>query len=242
LALGAAGAISVLLLMPYLLAMMPQLKAKISIPIPLFALLQTLQGGVLITLFAWAGLALGWKHELDAPWLRMWLHAGSSQPRTARWGAAIAIGIAAGTACVVFDAGFAWLMSANKPSTTSPNWWQGLLASFYGGISEETLCRLFLVSLLVWIGARFSRDGVAGAGIYWIAIMTAAVLFGIAHLPAAFRHCTLCASSRSTRSWVSPVAGCSGAMASNTRCSRISMLISSCMSQPLCSDQTGDTR
>lgn len=49
LALGAAGAISVLLLMPYLLAMMPQLKARIPVPLPLFALLQTLQGGAVIT-------------------------------------------------------------------------------------------------------------------------------------------------------------------------------------------------
>lgn len=92
-----------------------------------------------------------------------------------------------GAVCVVLDAVFAWWMPASKPPATSPNWWQGLLASFYGGISEETLCRLFLVSLLVWIGARFSRNGTAGAGTYWIPIVTAAALFGVAHLPAAFQ-------------------------------------------------------
>lgn len=186
-ALGAAGAVSVLLLLPYLLAMMPQLKARIPIPMPLFALLQALQSGVVIMLLAWAGLALGWRHALDAPWLRRWLHAGSSQPRTARWGTAIALGVAAGAACVALDAGFAWLVSAGKPSTVSPYWWQGLLASFYGGIGEETLCRLFLVSMLVWIGAKLSRNTAPDAGIYWATIIIAALLFGAAHLPAAVK-------------------------------------------------------
>lgn len=185
LVLGVAGAVSALLLLPYLLALMPQLKAKISLPLPLFALLQAAQGGLMFGLLAWAGLALGWKYQLDAPWLRALLHAGTPPQRPARWRMAIVLGIAAGAACLLLDVGFAWLAPAVKRPAGLPSWWQGLLASLYGGVSEETLCRLFLVSLLVWIGAKFSRNGVPGAAVYWVAITTAAILFGVAHLPAA---------------------------------------------------------
>jgi len=186
LVLGVAGTICVLLLLPYLFALTPQLKAKIPVPLALFALLQSVQGGVVFTLLAWAGLALGWRYQLDAPWLRTLLHAGTPQQRPARWQMAAVMGIAAGAACVLLGGGFAWLApTANKPLAGSPNWWQGLLASFYGGIAEEMLCRLFLVSLLVWIGAKFSRNAAPGSGLYWIAIVVAALLFGIAHLPTA---------------------------------------------------------
>src|SRR5207245_390078 len=58
--------------------------------------------------------------------------------------------------------------------------WQGLLASVYGGISEELLTRLFLVSVFAWLLSRVLR----GAIVFWSAIVLAAVLFGLGHLPA----------------------------------------------------------
>lgn len=51
----------------------------------------------------------------------------------------------------------------------------GFLASFYGGIGEEILTRLFLVSVIAWI--------LRGHAI-WLAIVIAAVLFAAGHLPA----------------------------------------------------------
>jgi hypothetical protein len=70
LVLAAAGAISVLLLLPYLFVLMPQLIARIPVPLPVFAIAQTLQAGILFLLLAWAGLRLGYAHGLDAPLLR----------------------------------------------------------------------------------------------------------------------------------------------------------------------------
>ena len=64
--------------------------------------------------------------------------------------------------------------------------WKGLLASFYGGIDEEILLRLFLMSLFVWLG-RFvhrSADGSPSLAVLWIANILAAVIFGLGHLPA----------------------------------------------------------
>jgi membrane protease YdiL (CAAX protease family) len=69
---------------------------------------------------------------------------------------------------------------------SQPAAWKGLLASFYGGIAEEILLRLFLMSLLVWLGRFFSRtaEGKPTSVVFWIANILAAVLFGLGHLPA----------------------------------------------------------
>lgn len=68
----------------------------------------------------------------------------------------------------------------------SPNWWQGLLASIYGGITEEILLRLFGMTLIVWLLARITKkkgDSIPNS-FYWIAILFTSLLFGIGHLPA----------------------------------------------------------
>ena len=64
--------------------------------------------------------------------------------------------------------------------------WKGILASFYGGITEEILTRLFFVTLLAWIVSRFSHtdDGKPSSFAMWIAIISSAVVFGLGHLPA----------------------------------------------------------
>lgn len=71
-----------------------------------------------------------------------------------------------------------------------PPAWQGFLASFYGGICEEILLRLFLVPLIAFfaIGAAKlfgrERDWTAGSEVMWFSIFAAAFLFGMGHLPA----------------------------------------------------------
>lgn len=65
-------------------------------------------------------------------------------------------------------------------------WWQGLLASFYGGITEELMIRLFVMTLIVWIIAvifKIDRNSIP-KGIYVFAIVLTALLFGLGHLPA----------------------------------------------------------
>ncbi len=67
----------------------------------------------------------------------------------------------------------------------SPPPWQGLLASFSAGVTEELVFRLFGLTLLAWIGSRFSHDseGRPTLIVLWIANIVIAVSFGIAHLP-----------------------------------------------------------
>jgi hypothetical protein len=71
--------------------------------------------------------------------------------------------------------------------------WQGALASLYGGISEEILTRLFLLSLFALllralfrlVGASPGADTPPSTAILWSANVLAAILFGLGHLPAA---------------------------------------------------------
>jgi len=64
--------------------------------------------------------------------------------------------------------------------------WTRFLVSFYGGIDEEILLRLFIVSGLAWILGRFwvNASGLPTNGAFWTAIILAAILFGLGHLPA----------------------------------------------------------
>jgi hypothetical protein len=75
------------------------------------------------------------------------------------------------------------LRAANN---TEPNWLSSLTAMLYGGITEEILMRWGLMSLLVWIAWKVLKQGVAlpSQGIYQGAIVLAALVFGLLHLPA----------------------------------------------------------
>ncbi len=70
--------------------------------------------------------------------------------------------------------------------TSQPAAWKGFLASFYGGIAEEILLRLFVMSFFVWLGRFISKtaEGKPTAAVIWSANILAAVLFGLGHLPA----------------------------------------------------------
>ena len=179
LTLGIAAAIATLALFPYLIMLMPRL-TKLPVPVPLLALLQSLQAGVLCGLLAWFGLWLGERYGLSAPWLRAWIYREPRPQGNSRWLLAIVLGV--GSALLVLALDWHGQVHASASQLLGQAW-RGALASFYGGIAEETLCRLFLVSLLVWLLARIG--GGARPWMYVVAIALAALLFGAGHLPAA---------------------------------------------------------
>lgn len=182
--LGAAGALATLALFPYLLTMLPMPPGS-RLPPWAMAISAAVQSGVLAWLAAWLGLFLGARHGLDAPWLRAWVYRRPwPAAHRARWTWAFALGLLAGLMVPAID----WLGGhrAVAPALAPVGMaWRGALASFYGGIVEETLCRLLLVSLLVWALAKTNRDR-ARPWMFVAAILLGALLFGAGHLPAAF--------------------------------------------------------
>ncbi len=58
----------------------------------------------------------------------------------------VQLGIFAGLAIIALEMGFMWYGSPLTADTGDIAWWKGLLASFYGGIGEEVLLRLFVMT------------------------------------------------------------------------------------------------
>ncbi len=62
--------------------------------------------------------------------------------------------------------------------------WMRLAASLYGGITEEVLLRLGLLTVLLWLGTRVLPGQAITAGLFWAANVLAGVVFAAGHLPA----------------------------------------------------------
>jgi hypothetical protein len=84
--------------------------------------------------------------------------------------------------------GFPLSLIANLDAdpATYPFGWELLLASFKAGVVEEIFGRFFLVSLFVWLGSFIKHDAESRPtpGVYWMAILLAALIFGWGHVDA----------------------------------------------------------
>lgn len=109
-------------------------------------------------------------------------------PRRAAFLASLA-GLAGGGLVVLLDVFVFRPPEALALTGDQPSGWKGLLASFYGGVSEEVFLRLFLLSLLalalrrLFLGTR-PKGTHLPALLFWAANVLVAVAFGLAHLPA----------------------------------------------------------
>jgi membrane protease YdiL (CAAX protease family) len=177
--LGGAAALSVLMLLPYALTTMPEAMMRRLPPWPVFATLEFVQSFAIFALAAWGGLRVGYRYGLDAPLLRRLLGEQSTKTVATNWPLSIVLGCVVGATCVAV----AVLLPITPAGAAAPGWWKGLLASFYGAIGEEVLCRLFLVTFFVWAGVRLLRRASPSTTIYVTAIVLAALLFGAGHLP-----------------------------------------------------------
>lgn len=186
--LGLAAALATAALFPYLQQLMPEKLERIPLPLPVLVAAQSLQAFVLLGALSLLGLRMGHRLGLGAPLLRRWLGGGSTTVQLPAPLQAILLGVASG-ALVLLCAQWIdpWLPTMiNPPAATAAgvSAFNGLLASFYGGIAEELQLRLFLMTLMLWVVARLRRR-MPGNAAFHVAIVLAAVLFGVGHLPAA---------------------------------------------------------
>lgn len=69
-----------------------------------------------------------------------------------------------------------------------PPLWAGALASLYGGLNEEILLRLFLLTLIYFVLRKsFKIDSSRRSYALWTANILVAIIFGLGHLPAALK-------------------------------------------------------
>ncbi len=199
LVLWMASIFGVIALIPYALTLQAPVLEKTKPPMPLEILIpiQIVQNVAILAIAIATGMFLAYRIGLGAPILESFFAGEKIGARVkALLVPSIALGIVAALVIIALDIFVfapAFKSELGKAAEAlgaqnivKPPAWQGFLASFYGGIDEEILLRLFLLSLLAFIGKFFSHtaDGHPTLAALWIANILAAILFGLGHLPA----------------------------------------------------------
>jgi membrane protease YdiL (CAAX protease family) len=178
-----ASVVTSLLVLPYTLALNPAL-AEVFTPFVLIAqLIQTL---IIFSIAIFIGLSLAKRVGFGLPVLEGWLEGREVKSYLKSiLGISIGLGVLSGILIILLSYLFTSVSAVFQGAELAVPVWKGFLASFYGGIGEEILLRLFLMTLLVWIFFKIKKtaDGKPTRIGIWLAIILAAVLFGIGHLP-----------------------------------------------------------
>jgi hypothetical protein len=192
----AASMVGLIAVLPYTLALQANALESMPLPLGVVLLIQILQSALLFGLVIAIGMWTANRTGLGLPILESWL-AGRPVNQKIKdiLLPSIVIGLIASIAIIVLDVlVFSPMITAQLGSqaqalnlqSAQPSAWKGLLASFYGGIDEEILLRLGLMSILAWLGKLISRtsDGNPTSAVLWTSNIAAALLFGVGHLPA----------------------------------------------------------
>jgi membrane protease YdiL (CAAX protease family) len=183
------GVLATIAVFPYLLELNSSLLEQVPFSLPVLILIQSLQTALFLFIGSYAGLRLGASIGLDSPLARgvvYRLPLPELSPKTIV--VTIVTGLWAGLLVIGLDLLVQpFLPVANQGDVPSIARWKGFLASFYGGIAEELLVRLFLMTLIAWIIWKIFMKGKSKpiTSVFWAAIVIAAILFGAGHLPAA---------------------------------------------------------
>lgn len=158
-------------------------------PLRILMLLQGLQYSVLLAISILIGIGCAYRVGLRSHLVDHWVfHTTKSLSFAVEMKWSLGVGVAAAIVLFLLDR----LMQPALPealraaNNTERSWLNLLTAMFYGGITEEILMRWGLMSLLVWIAWKGLKQGVTlpSQGIYQGAIVLAALVFGLLHLPA----------------------------------------------------------
>ncbi|MDX1412619.1 MAG: CPBP family intramembrane glutamic endopeptidase [Candidatus Promineifilaceae bacterium] len=185
--LAMLGALAVL---PYAFDAVPVQSVEQPLSQPELLFISLLQTGVILAIMIVVGLNLAPRVGLGAPFLVSWLN---HEPTPKSWSKVLLLSIGVGVAAALLVIGLEFLyfspamaaIGTSFPANAQPPTWQSFLASFYGGITEEVMMRLFLMTLLVWLGSKVSydRSGQPTTAVFWLAIVGTTIVFGLGHLP-----------------------------------------------------------
>jgi uncharacterized protein (DUF697 family) len=192
-----ASVIAIIAMLPYTLELQSGALEQLNLPIPfpILIAIQVIQNGLLFAVCIFLGMLLAKRIGLGTPVLDA-VARGESALNKVRTFLPISIGLGIlasvliiGLDSYIFQPALIQELGEKTSAinlTVQPAAWKGFLASFYGGIAEEILLRLFAMSLLAWLGSFINKtkDGKPTNIIFWIANILAAILFGIGHLPA----------------------------------------------------------
>lgn len=179
------GVASTVLALPYIFALQHKILEQAPIPIWQIGLLAIVQTALLLGVAVFFGLKVADKIGLPALMLfdsNIPLKENLKRIATL----SIPLGIAIAVVIKFGDSFFIEHIPELVVTAEQIPFWKALLVAPYGGVVEELLLRLFIVSLFAWLlGIIFkSKDVVKNSTIMWTAIILASILFGLGHLPA----------------------------------------------------------
>lgn len=185
------GLIGTVGLVPVLIQQFAALPANVSLAPPALMAIALAQTAVLIAGATALGAALAPRLGLRSHLAERAVGGPPVLPALARE-APLAVGLGLVSAALIVGLDFAsrplmpqeFLAAVQASSNGLVALISGLL---YGGIAEELLLRWGVMSLFVWVGWRIGQRGVGQPAtvVVWLAILGAALLFGLGHLPAA---------------------------------------------------------
>jgi hypothetical protein len=169
---------------PYVVTLQKDVFSKLPIPIAVVILAQVVQSTVIFAVAIAAGLYLARVTGFTHPVLTAISEKKDrTKPLVRMLRLSLISGIVAALAIFGLDYLFSLFQSTISVCSNPAPIWQRLLAALYGGIVEEVLMRLFLVSLLTWIGMKLTGQLKPSRNIIITAIVLAAIIFGLGHLP-----------------------------------------------------------
>jgi len=178
---------SVFAVIPIILTLQADLLKDLPMPLHIILPIQLIQNAVIFAALIFVGLYLAKRVGLGAPVLERWLEGKEAKTYLK---SILCISIASGVLLSVLIIGIDHLLSVFigpliAQPLVLPSIWQRFLACFYGGIGEEVIMRLFLMTLLVWVFCKIKRTGERKPTnlVVWLAIIITAILFGVGHLP-----------------------------------------------------------
>jgi membrane protease YdiL (CAAX protease family) len=187
-----AGLAGVAAILPFAFELIRFLPAEATagreMPLGAIVALALVQNGLLLALAILAGLVAAERAGFEMPLLRAWTSGTPAPPAMPIVAVGLAVGLATGVAMVAIEA-LAFLDRLPEAMTSIfavPLWKRLLGGVVYGGITEELLMRLCLVSLFSVLFGRWWRtpQGRPTSGAIGAAIFVVALLFGLGHLPA----------------------------------------------------------
>ena len=167
----------------------PERNAKLPLSRPALIAVSLLQSTILIAISAGIGLLAAGAVGLHTPYIDSLLYGTAAVPTLL---AILPLCVVMGVIGALLTVGVEkYVFRPRLPEALAKAEariaaWKGFLASFYGAIVEEIMVRLLLMSVFAWLISRVwhTAAGLPTVGGYWAAIVLAALVFGLGHLPA----------------------------------------------------------
>ena len=182
------NALGVFAIIPYSLTLMESQTLPGDLPNLLIVIINSTFQIVYMFVLILIGLKLQQHTSLEVPLLNGLVYPEKKVHISKQWMINSVVGALIGSIIIILLELFLFqpLMGTPINELPSTNWWQGLLASLYGGITEELMLRLFGMTFIVWLLAKITRKNKSNIpnSFYYVAIFIAAIIFGLGHLPA----------------------------------------------------------